>query len=91
MELINNRHKIAEELTWNTINFKLKTWSWWKVYWWIWEKDIIREIKKRFKIELTKKHIDLPWWHIKKIWKSDVFIKLWKDAIAKILIIVESE
>jgi len=90
-ELIENRHKIAESLNWKTLNFKLKTASNWKVFGWIWEKDIIKQIKSKFKIELSKKHIDLPGWHLKKLWEYQVFIKLWKDSMAKMTAIVESE
>ena len=90
-ELIENRHNIAEKLNNKNLNFKLKTDKSWKVFWWIWEKDILREIKKQFKLELAKKHIDLPDGHIKKIWESQVFIKLWKDAMAKMNIIVTWE
>lgn len=91
MELIENRHNIANELNWGKINFFLKIWNNNKVYWWIWEKDIISEIKKKFKIELSKKHIDMPDWHIKKIWENQIFIKLWKDSMAKIFVIVNAE
>jgi ribosomal protein L9 len=42
-------------------------------------------------LDLTKKHINLPWGHIKKIWESQVFIKLGKDAMAKMFVIIESE
>ena len=90
-ELIENRHNIVEELTWKKLEFSLKTGANNKVFWWIWEKDIIREVKKKFKIELTKKHIDLPDGHIKKLWESDVFIKVWKDAMAKIRVLVNAE
>ena len=90
-ELIENRHNIVEKLNNEKLEFKLKADSLWKVFWWIWEKDIIREIKKKFKLELTKKHIDLPDWHIKKLGESQVFIKLWKDAMAKMLVIVTKE
>jgi ribosomal protein L9 len=69
----------------------LKTWWWDKVFGWIWEKDIIEKVKKDFKIELSKKHIDLPDGHIKKLWEHQVFIKLWKDAMAKMFISVERE
>lgn len=91
MELIANRHKIAEEINWTKLDFKLKTWWWNKVYGWIWEKDIIREIKKKFKIELTKKHIELPEGHLKKLWAKDIYIKLWKDAMAKVNINIKGE
>lgn len=90
-ELIENRHKISEELNWKTIEFKLKTQNNWKIYWWIWEKDIIEYIKSNFGIELTKKHIDLPDWHIKKVWNTNIYIKLWKDAMAKINLVIKSD
>lgn len=89
-ELIENRHKLSETLNLETIIFTLKTWSNGKVYWWIWEKDIIDYIKEKFGIELTKKHIDLPDWHIKKVWNFNIYIKFWKDAIAKVNLVVNS-
>ena len=90
-ELIENRHHISEELNHKKLVFKLKTDNSWKVFGWIGEKDIIREVKKKFKLELTKKHIDMPAGHIKKVWESEVFIKLGKDAMAKMFITIESE
>ncbi len=88
-ELLENRHCIAEKLNNQKLNFKLKADSSWKVYWWIWEKDILGEIKKLFKLDLTKSNIDLPWWHIKKLWESQFFVKLGKDAMSKMFVIVE--
>ena len=90
-ELIENRHKIVEELNHKKLSFKLKADSSWKVFWSIGEKDIIRTVKRLFKLDLTKKHIDLPSGHIKKLWESDVFIKLGKDAMAKMFISIEKE
>ena len=90
-ELIENRHKIAEELNWKVLDFKLRTGANGKVFGWIGEKDVIKAVKSKFKIELTKKHIDLPGWHIKKLWDSQVFIKLWKDSMAKITANVTGE
>ncbi len=90
-ELIENRHKISETLNGQKLEFALKTWANDKVYWGIWEKDIIREIKKKFKIDLTKKHIDMPDGHIKKLWENQIFVKLWKDAMAKVFIIIKKQ
>ncbi len=90
-ELIENRHNISEKLNWQRLDFKLKSWANHKVYWAIWEKDIIIEIKKKYKIELSKKHIELPEWHIKKLWESQIFIKLGKDAMAKLFITISEE
>ena len=90
-DLIENRHNLSEKLNGQKLVFTLKTWANHKVYWWIWEKDIISEIKKKFKIELSKKHIDLPDWHLKKLWESQIYIKLWKDAMAKLFITINEE
>jgi len=90
-ELIENRHKIAEQLNWQILNFKLKSDKNWKVFGWIGEKDVIKTINSKFKIKLAKKHINLPDGHIKKIWESQIFIKLWKDSMAKITAKVEAE
>lgn len=91
MELIENRHEIAESLNHQKFSFTLKTGANHKVYGWIGEKDVIDEIKKKFKIELSKKHIDMPDWHLKKLWEHIIYIKLWKDAMAKIFIILNEE
>lgn len=86
--LIENKHKILETLNGQTLLFKAKTLENGKMFWWIWEHDIIQKISKDFKIELEKKHIDMVDGHIKKIGKKDIYIKLW-EAMAKITIIVE--
>ena len=88
-EMIENRHNLSEILNHQKLEFILKTWANHKVYGWIWEKDIIAEIKKRYKIELTKKYIEMPEGHIKKLWESQIFIKLWKDAMAKVFIVIK--
>jgi large subunit ribosomal protein L9 len=90
-ELIENRHNLSEKLNWQKLVFTLKTWANHKVYWGIWEKDVISEIKKKFKIELSKKHIYLPDGHLKKLWESQIYIKLWKDAMAKLFITINEE
>ncbi len=86
--LIEGRHNIVDQLNGKKLEFVLKTWDNGKVYWGIWEKDIIREIKKIFKIELSKKYIRLMDGHIKKLWEHQIFVKLGKDAMAKMFIIV---
>lgn len=91
MELIENRHEISESLNHKKLEFILKTWTNHKVYGWIWEKDIIDEVKKKFKIELSKKHIDMPDGHLKKLGEHIIYIKLWKDAMAKVFIVLNEE
>lgn len=90
LELLENRHSIVDIINWKTIKFEMKVSNTGKVFWWIGEHDIIVELKKQYKVDLAKKHIDM--WadgHIKKIWKRIVFIKVWNDAIAKVTVEVE--
>ena len=88
-EMVENRHNLTEILNHKKLEFTLKTWANHKVYWGIWEKDIIAEIKKKYKIELSKKNITMPEGHIKKLWENQIFIKLGKDAMAKVFIIIK--
>ena len=90
MELIENRHIISDKLNWVKLDFKLKGTAN-KLFWAVAEKDVIWEIKKKFKIELTKQHIDMPDGHLKKVWEHAIYIKLWKDSMAKIFIIINPE
>ncbi len=87
--LVDNKHKIVESLNGKELFFTART-SWnGKIFWWIGEHDIIDKIYKDFWIQLEKKHIDMIDWHIKKIGKKDVFIKLSAESISKITIIVK--
>ncbi len=88
-EMIENRHNLTEIINNKRLEFTLKTGANHKVYWWIWEKDIIAEIKKKYKIELSKKHIEMPDGHIKKLWENQIFIKFGKDAMAKVFIVIK--
>lgn len=90
-ELLENRHNLSENLNGKKLEFSVKTWANDKVYGAIWEKDIIQEVKKKFKIELTKKHILFDDGHLKKLWEHNVHIKLWKDAQAKITVTLKPE
>jgi ribosomal protein L9 len=69
--------------------FKANTLDNWKMFWSIWENEIIKKIFEEFGIKLEKKHIEMPNWHIKRIWKNDIFVKLSPDTVAKITVIVE--
>ena len=91
-ESLENRHNITELLDGKVFHFSLRTGTNDKVYGWIGEKDIIKEIEKKHKLELTKKHILLPNdHHIKSLWEHQVHIKLGKDAQAKIKIIIKAQ
>ena len=90
-ELIENRHNLTEILNGKELKFVLKSWANGKIFGGVGEKDILMEVKKKFKIELTKKHVQLLDGHIKKTGTHQIFIKLGKDAMAKMHIVVESE
>ena len=60
------------------------------IFWWINESDIISAIKKAFRIELDRKHIDMPDWIIKKLWEHYIYIKLGKDSMAKMIVFVKN-
>lgn len=86
--LVENKHKIIETLNHKELSFQAKKLENWKMFWGIWEHEIIERIQKDFWVKLEKKHIEMLDGHIKKIWKKDVYVKLW-DSMAKITIIVE--
>lgn len=88
--LLENKHKIVETLNHQKLVFPAKKQDNWKIFGSVWEKEIIKKIEKDFKIKLEKKHIDM--WadgHLKKAWNKDIYIKLTKDAMAKLTIIIE--
>ena len=88
--LVENKHRVVEELNLKKLVFKAKTQDTWKIFWSIWEKEIIDRIFKDFKIKLEKKHIDMwPDGHLKKLWSRDIYIKLSPESMAKITITVE--
>ncbi len=90
-ELLENRHNLSEVLNGQTFTFTLKTGTNDKVYGAIWEKDIIQAVKRKCKIELTKKHVLFNSGHLKTLWDHNVHIKLWKDAQAKIIVSIKPE
>jgi large subunit ribosomal protein L9 len=91
IEMIENRHNITDLLNGQILEFTLKTGSNDKVYGAIWEKEIIKAIFKKCRVELTKKHILLSSGHLKSLWETAVYIKLWKDAQAKIKVVIKPE
>ena len=85
-EVLHSRHIIAEKLHTKEIIFEEK-WSAWKMFWWIWEHEIIEKIRKEFWVTLEKKNIVLPdWHHLKKEWMYDLKLNLWSDVFARITI-----
>ncbi len=89
-ELIENKHNIIESLSWKVLNFKLQTWAHGKVFGWIGEKDILKELKAKYKVDLNKSNIMFQNWHIKTIWKTEFFVNIWKWATCKMFVNIES-
>lgn len=89
-DLIEKKHDIVETLNHEILDFELETKND-KTFWSIAEKDIISKIKEKYGIELQRKHIDMPSWHVKKLWKHDVFVKLAENDIAKIILNINSK
>lgn len=83
---VTNRHEIWEKLNWKTFNLSLNKDTSGKTFWSITEKEIIDLLKKEAKLTFTKSEIVMNW-HIKKLGKHDVFIKLWAWEMVKIIII----
>ncbi len=86
IQKVEHRHEIWEKLNWKSFNISLNKDSSWKTFWSITEKEIIELLKKGEKLTFTKSEIVMNQWHIKKLGKHDVFIKLWSWEMAKILI-----
>jgi len=89
-ELLGNKYSIVKNLEGKELIFKHKASPSGKLLGSIAQKDIVEYIHKKFHIQLSKKHIELPGGNIKKLGEDFVYIKLWKDASAKMIISVES-
>ena len=87
--ILGNKHKIIEELNGKKFTFHFRASPSGKLMWSVSEKDIIEYIKKHFHIQLTKKHISFSNGHIKTLWEDYIYIKLWENAAAKVIISVE--
>ncbi len=90
MHLIEKKHEIIEMLNWQKFEFTLR-WTEKKVFWAVAEKDLLAQIKKKFKLNLTKKNIYLPDWHLKKVGEHMIFIKITEKEMAKVFVIINSE
>lgn len=81
--LVEARHEIAEKLHNATLTFELPG-SKDKIFGGLGEHEIIQEIKKRYTIELEKKHILLPEGHkLKQVGITDIKIHLGSDVNIK--------
>ncbi len=90
--LLGNKQDIIDRLTGITLDFFLKT-SGKKVYGSISPKDIAEQIKKKYNIPLTKRHIDFWKAHgtLKTLWEHEVYIDLGNNFATKLTILIHPE
>lgn len=85
--LLWNKQELVDILTGEIFRFTLK-WSWHKVYGSILPKDIAEYISKKYRIPVTKKHIDLWGVHsaLKALWKHDIYVNFGENYAAKSIV-----
>lgn len=85
--LLWNKQELVDTLSWEVFSFEL-TWSWEKVYWSVAPRDVAEYILKKYKIPVTKKHIDFGWVHsaLKTLWKHDIYVDFGENYAAKALV-----
>jgi len=90
--LLWNKQELVDTLTGEIFYFTLKaTGS--KVYGSILSKDIAEYISKKYKIPVTKKHIDLASGHsaLKTLWKHDIYVNFGENYAAKATVEITPE
>lgn len=89
--LVEARHEIAQKLHNMTVTFELAG-SKDKIFGGLGEHEIIQEIKKKYGVELEKKHILLPEGHkLKQVGITDIKINLGSDVNIKMHIEIKSK
>jgi len=90
--LLWNKQELVDMLTWQVFTFTLKG-SQSKVYGSILPKDIAEYISKKYRIPVTKKHIDLWGVHsaLKTLGKHDMYINFGENYAAKALVEITLE
>ncbi len=88
-DIVDHRNEIFELLNGKSLSFELSKSESGKVFWSIWEKDIIEKAKKEFKLHFSKADINMPDGHIKKVGQHTIFIKIWGGNMVKIILEVK--
>lgn len=86
------KQEIIDALEHQILDFSLKT-SWEKVYGSIHPRDVAEYISKKYRIPLTKKHIDFWWVHssFKTLWDHEIYIDLWENYAVKAIVRISSQ
>jgi len=74
--LLGNKHEIIADLEGKRLTFSLPATDAGKVFGSVSEKDILAEIKKKFHITLSKKHLRFSNGHPKKLGENEIYVDL---------------
>lgn len=90
--LLWNKQELVDTLAWEVFPFSLK-WSGNKMYGSILPKDIAEYISKKYRIPVSKKHIDLWGVHsaLKTLWKHDIYVNFGENYAAKAVVEITLE
>jgi len=85
--LLGGKQEIIDALQQQVFEFTLQA-SWNKVYGSITPKDVAEYVTKKYKVPVSKKHIDFGWVHssFKTLWSHDIYIDLWENYAAKAVV-----
>ena len=89
INLLANKADFAKELSKIKLTFEMPHAPSGKIHWSLKEKDIVDEIKKRYKVQLTKKNIRFENGHIKQIGDHTIYIDFGDKVAAKVNITIE--
>ena len=88
VNLLANKSDIAKELSKKTFSFHMPHAASGKIHGSLKEKHIVEEIKKQFKIQLTKKNIRFENGHIKQIGDHTIYVDFGDKVSAKVNITI---
>ena len=90
--LLWNKQELVDTLSWKEFPFTLK-WTESKVYGSILPKDIAEYVSKKYRIPVTKKHVDLWGVHssLKSLWKHDIYVNFGENYAAKAIVNISLE
>ncbi len=88
INLLANKADFAKELSKTKLHFEMPHAANGKIHWALKEKDVVAEIKKRMKIELTKKNIRFEDGHIKQIGNHTIYVDFGDKVTAKVNITI---
>ena len=88
INLLANKWDIAKELSKKTLSFHMPHAANGKIHGSLKEKDIVAEIKKQLKVELTKKNIRFENGHIKQIGDHSIYVDFGDKVTAKLNITI---